>query len=102
MEREKGSYEIPQCANVIGTMAAMIPEERSPQIPSSSHVRWIILALLFWVSMSNFLDRSVFGNLSPEMPQYLHLADNVKSADVDLYWSDHSSEVLAAVHATRQ
>jgi ACS family hexuronate transporter-like MFS transporter len=81
-------------------MTTMIPDARSPQIPSSSHVRWIVLALLFWVSMSNFLDRSVFGNLAPEMPQYLHLADKVKSADVDLYWKDHSGEVLAAVRTS--
>jgi ACS family hexuronate transporter-like MFS transporter len=70
--------------------------------PARSHVRWLIVALLFWVSMCNFLDRSVFGNLAPEMPQYLHLADKVKPADVDRYWREHSSEVLAAVHANQQ
>lgn len=78
----------------------MIPSRSSSQIPTRSHVRWIIVALLFWVSMSNFMDRSVFGNLAPEMPQYLHLADTVSSADVDGYWNAHSGEVLAAVHAT--
>jgi ACS family hexuronate transporter-like MFS transporter len=83
-------------------METMTPNERNPQSPSRSHVRWIIVALLFWVSMSNFMDRSVFGNLAPEIPQYLHLADKVNSADVDRYWNAHSSEVLVAVHATMQ
>jgi ACS family hexuronate transporter-like MFS transporter len=83
-------------------MTTIIPEERRPHSPSSGHVRWIIVALLFWVSMSNFLDRSVFGNLAPEMPQYLHLADKVNSAEVDRYWNAHSSEVLVAVHANMQ
>lgn len=78
----------------------MIPNKRTPQRPTCSHMRWVIVALLFWVSMSNFMDRSVFGNLAPEMPQYLHLANKVSSADVDRYWNDHSSEVLVAVHAT--
>lgn len=73
-----------------------------PEGSTPSRVRWVIVALLFWVSMSNFLDRSVFGNLAPEMPQYLHLADRVKPAEVDRYWKDHSSEVLAAVDATAQ
>jgi ACS family hexuronate transporter-like MFS transporter len=72
--------------------------EKTPR----SNVRWVIVALLFWVSMSNFLDRSVFGNLAPEMPQYLHLADKVKPAEVDQYWQAHSSDVLAAVHAKQQ
>jgi ACS family hexuronate transporter-like MFS transporter len=65
-------------------------------------VRWVIVALLFWVSMSNFLDRSVFGNLAPEMPLYLHLADRVKPAEVEQYWSAHAGEVLAATGLTAQ
>lgn len=72
------------------------------EIPVRSRVRWVIVALLFWVSMSNFLDRSVFGNLAPEMPKYLHMADSVKSTDVDRYWKGHSSDVLTAVGTTRQ
>ena len=67
-----------------------------------SRVRWVIVALLFWASMSNFLDRSVLGNLAPEMPQYLHMADNVKPAEVDRYWQAHSAEVLSAVGLSRQ
>ena len=75
---------------------------KRPEQSEPSQVRWVIVALLFWVSMSNFLDRSVFANLAPEMPQYLHLADRVKPAEVDRYWKDHSAEVLAAVHGTAQ
>ena len=56
-----------------------------------SAIRWIIVALLFWVSMSNFLDRSVFGNLAPEMPKYLHLADSVTPAQIEQYRQAHAS-----------
>jgi ACS family hexuronate transporter-like MFS transporter len=67
-----------------------------------SHVRWIVVALLFWVSMSNFLDRSVFGNLAPEMPKYLHLADNVKPAAVDQYWKAHAADVQTGAGVSQQ
>ena len=68
----------------------------SPRTASRTNVRWIIVALLFWVSMSNFMDRSVFGNLAPEMARYLHMADRVRPAQVDQYWKAHASKVRAA------
>jgi ACS family hexuronate transporter-like MFS transporter len=40
----------------------------SPSRPATSHYRWVICALLFWVTTSNYIDRGVFGNLAPEMP----------------------------------
>jgi ACS family hexuronate transporter-like MFS transporter len=61
--------------------------------PSHSHMRWVICALLFWVTMANYIDRSVFGNLAPEMTNYLHLANRVKPAEVEQYWEKHSSEL---------
>jgi ACS family hexuronate transporter-like MFS transporter len=65
---------------------------------ASSNVRWVICALLFWVTTSNYIDRGVFGNLAPEMPAYLRLADKIQSADIDRYWNDHAQEIIA-VHA---
>jgi len=29
--------------------------------------RWVICALLFWVTTANYIDRGVFGNLAPEL-----------------------------------
>jgi ACS family hexuronate transporter-like MFS transporter len=66
--------------------------------PARSHMRWIIVALLFWVTTSNYIDRGIFGNLAPEMPKYLRLADKVKPSDIDQYWKEHAKDVLA-VHA---
>ncbi len=74
----------------------------SKEGPVGGNVRWLILALLFWVSMCNFLDRSVFSNIAPEMWQYLGLADKVTSEEVDRYWQDHASEVLSAVHPDQE
>jgi ACS family hexuronate transporter-like MFS transporter len=74
----------------------------SPLTASRTNVRWVIVALLFWVSMSNFMDRSVFGNLAPEMPGYLHLADSVQPALVDQFWKTHASDVQAATGIDRQ
>jgi ACS family hexuronate transporter-like MFS transporter len=46
--------------------------------------RWVICALLFWVTTANYIDRSVFGNLAPEMPGRL----NIAQADWDVaYWN---------------
>ena len=42
-----------------------------PQRPAHSHYRWVICALLFWVTTANYIDRGVFGNLAPEMPNRL-------------------------------
>ena len=49
--------------------------------PVTSNYRWAICALLFWVTTANYLDRSVFSNLAPELEhqhffteaQYWHL-----------------------------
>ncbi len=35
--------------------------------PASSHYRWVICALLFWVTTANYIDRSVFSNLAPTL-----------------------------------
>ncbi len=80
----------------------MTQNDRTEQTTDRSHVRWFIVALLVWVAMANYLDRSILANLAPEMPQYLHLADKVKPAALDSYWKDHTDEVLAAVHVTQQ
>jgi MFS transporter, ACS family, hexuronate transporter len=37
--------------------------------PATSHYRWVICGLLFWVTTANYLDRGVFGNLAPELEQ---------------------------------
>lgn len=34
---------------------------------TESHYRWVICALLFWVTTANYIDRSVFGNLAPSL-----------------------------------
>jgi ACS family hexuronate transporter-like MFS transporter len=52
--------------------------------PGSSNYRWVICALLFWVTTANYIDRGVFGNLAPEMPGRLH----VSKAEWDVaYWN---------------
>ena len=61
--------------------------------PVTSNYRWVICALLFWVTTANYIDRGVFGNLAPEMPKYLQLADKVQPAEVDAYWSEHAKEI---------
>lgn len=35
--------------------------------PATSHFRWVICALLFWVTTANYIDRSVFSNLAPTL-----------------------------------
>ena len=32
--------------------------------------RWVICALLFWVTTANYIDRGVFGNLAPELQKH--------------------------------
>lgn len=60
--------------------------------PNTSHFRWVICALLFMAFTANYVDRSVFGNLAPEMPKYLHLDTRVSSADAAKYWNEHEAE----------
>ena len=61
--------------------------------PNASHFRWVICALLFWAFTANYVDRSVFGNLAPEMPKYLHLDTRVSAAETAQYWNEHSAEL---------
>jgi len=39
----------------------------APSRPATSRYRWIICALLFWVTTANYIDRTVFGNLAPDL-----------------------------------
>ncbi|MGP8200390.1 MAG: MFS transporter [Limisphaerales bacterium] len=39
--------------------------------PASSHFRWVICALLFWVTTANYIDRSVFSNLAPDLEKVI-------------------------------
>jgi len=58
----------------------------SPAAPATkpTSYRWVICALLFWVTTANYIDRSVFGNLAPEMPGRL----KISQADWDVgYWN---------------
>jgi MFS transporter, ACS family, hexuronate transporter len=61
--------------------------------PKASHFRWVICALLFWVTTANYIDRSVFGNLAPEMPKYLHLADKITPSEITAYAGGHAAEL---------
>jgi ACS family hexuronate transporter-like MFS transporter len=55
-----------------------------PNAQRMTNYRWVICALLFWVTTANYIDRSVFANLAPEMPGRL----NVAKADWDVaYWN---------------
>jgi ACS family hexuronate transporter-like MFS transporter len=50
---------------------------RSETIASSqpTHFRWVICALLFWVTTANYVDRGVFGNLAPELKRLVGWTD---------------------------
>jgi len=39
--------------------------------PASSGYRWVICALLFWVTTANYIDRSVFSNLAPMLEKQI-------------------------------
>jgi MFS transporter, ACS family, aldohexuronate transporter len=39
----------------------------SPATSKLTNFRWVICALLFWVTTANYIDRGVFGNLAPEL-----------------------------------
>jgi len=55
-------------------------------VPSSkpTSYRWVICALLFWVTTANYIDRGILSNLSPEMGSRLHLEQ--KNWDA-AYWN---------------
>jgi MFS transporter, ACS family, hexuronate transporter len=67
----------------------MRPEMPTAAVPArttdtQTNYRWVICALLFWVTTANYIDRGVFGNLAPEMPGRLH----VTKAEWDVaYWN---------------
>jgi MFS transporter, ACS family, hexuronate transporter len=42
-------------------------DSTAPNRPVTSHYRWVICALLFWVTTANYIDRSVFSNLAPTL-----------------------------------
>src|SRR2546425_12939237 len=46
-----------------------------PSASASSSFRWVICALLFWVTTANYIDRGVFGNLAPELKKIIHWSD---------------------------
>lgn len=63
------------------TSTALSQTEHSrPAPPSASHFRWVICALLFWVTTANYIDRGVFGNLAPE------LAKKIPGWTQEHYW----------------
>jgi ACS family hexuronate transporter-like MFS transporter len=39
----------------------------TPDAQRMTNYRWVICALLFWVTTANYIDRGVFGNLAPEL-----------------------------------
>jgi ACS family hexuronate transporter-like MFS transporter len=39
----------------------------APNQPATTHFRWVICALLFWVTTANYIDRGIFGNLAPDL-----------------------------------
>ena len=38
-----------------------------PSATKATNFRWVICALLFWVTTANYIDRGVFGNLAPDL-----------------------------------
>jgi ACS family hexuronate transporter-like MFS transporter len=54
----------------------------SPIAPpaKATNYRWAICALLFWVTTANYIDRSVFGNLAPELQKQIGWTD-------EQYWN---------------
>jgi ACS family hexuronate transporter-like MFS transporter len=56
--------------------AAVAPLARTVvSLPATSNYRWVICALLFWVTTANYIDRGVFGNLAPELKKIIHWSD---------------------------
>jgi ACS family hexuronate transporter-like MFS transporter len=56
----------------------MTSPNQSP--PGSSNYRWVICALLFWVTTANYIDRGVFSNLAPELQKQIGWTQ-------DQYWN---------------
>ena len=51
----------------------------TPSAPASSRYRWVICGLLFWVTTANYIDRTVFANLAPDL-------QNTIGWTQDQYW----------------
>lgn len=45
-----------------------------------TNTRWVICALLFWVTTANYIDRGIFGNLAPELQKTIGWTD-------EQYWN---------------
>ncbi len=50
--------------------------------PASSRYRWVICALLFWVTTANYIDRSTFSNLAPTLEK-------------DIGWNQHQYYLMS-------
>jgi ACS family hexuronate transporter-like MFS transporter len=66
--------------------------------PAASKQRWIICALLFWAFTANYIDRSVFSNVGPEMVTYLHLDAHVSDSEAVQFWSQISRNTDAQAY----
>jgi len=52
-----------------------MPLSPPPARPLHSNYRWVICALLFWVTTANYIDRGIFGNLAPELQKQFMWTD---------------------------
>ncbi|HEV2211610.1 MAG TPA: MFS transporter [Verrucomicrobiae bacterium] len=53
-----------------GAPAPLTASPPAAQKPTTNF-RWVICALLFWVTTANYIDRGVFGNLAPELQKQI-------------------------------
>jgi ACS family hexuronate transporter-like MFS transporter len=78
------------------------PPSPSAQLPGRSpggetanapatHYRWVICALLFWVTTANYIDRGVFGNLAPELQKSIGWTQD------DYWWMQVAFNIAYAV-----
>jgi len=58
------------CPTLGATVVCMATPTPS-SAPAHSRYRWVICALLFWVTTANYIDRGVFGNLAPELQKQI-------------------------------
>jgi ACS family hexuronate transporter-like MFS transporter len=56
------------------------------QRPTSSHYRWVICALLFFATTINYVDRSVFNVLEPELEKVVGWTDT-EFGDINSYFN---------------
>ena len=45
------------------------PGSPATSLAAPTKFRWVICALLFWVTTANYIDRGVFGNLAPDLQE---------------------------------